>query len=67
MSAPTEAVTQPTTAGTPPRRGLGARLRALTEDPNLRLGLNTYQGKTTHEAVAESLELEYTPALELLG
>ena len=42
-------------------------VRALTEDPNLRLGLNTYQGKTTHEAVAESLELEYTPALELLG
>ncbi|MCB9599716.1 MAG: ABC transporter permease [Sandaracinus sp.] len=34
MSAPTEAVTEPTAAGTPPRRGLGARLRALTEDPN---------------------------------
>ncbi|MCA9612353.1 MAG: ABC transporter permease [Polyangiales bacterium] len=35
MSAPTEAATAPTApVAPPPRRGLGARLRALTEDPN---------------------------------
>ena len=37
-------------------RGLKA---ALTADPALALGLNTYGGKVTHEAVAKSLDLPY--------
>jgi alanine dehydrogenase len=36
--------------------------RACKEDPALMLGLNTYQGKCTHEAVAESLGYTYQPA-----
>jgi alanine dehydrogenase len=36
--------------------------RACKEDPALMLGLNTYQGKCTHEAVAESLGYAYQPA-----
>lgn len=39
---------------------------AMRDDKALRLGLNTYRGKTTHDAVAESLELAYTPVTELL-
>ncbi len=37
----------------------GAR-RALGEDPHLRAGLNVYDGKITHRAVAEALKLPYT-------
>ncbi len=34
---------------------------AMAADPGLVLGLNTYQGKLTYEAVAEAFNLEYTP------
>jgi alanine dehydrogenase len=35
--------------------------RALGEDPHLRNGLNVYEGKVTHRAVAEALKLKFTP------
>ena len=35
--------------------------RALGEDPHLRAGLNVYEGKITHRAVAEALKLKFTP------
>jgi alanine dehydrogenase len=34
---------------------------AIQRDKALAKGVNTYQGKTTYEAVAETFELEYTP------
>ena len=40
--------------------------RAVTEDPYLREGVNTYAGKLTYKAVAESQNLEYTPIDSLL-
>jgi alanine dehydrogenase len=40
--------------------------RAVTEDPHLREGVNTYAGKLTYDAVAESQNLEYTPIDSLL-
>jgi alanine dehydrogenase len=36
--------------------------RALGEDPHLRNGLNVYEGKITHRAVAGALRLKFTPA-----
>lgn len=39
---------------------------ALLSDPHLLAGLNVYHGKVTHQAVAESLGLNYTPAREVL-
>ncbi len=39
---------------------------ALAGDPGLVLGLNTYRGKLTYEAVAEAFNLPYTPADQLL-
>src|SRR5262250_1170169 len=39
----------------------GARV-ALGEDPHLRNGLNVHEGMVTHRAVAEALNLKYTPA-----
>jgi alanine dehydrogenase len=38
----------------------GAR-RALGEDAHLRNGLNVYEGKVTHRAVAQALKLPFTP------
>jgi alanine dehydrogenase len=35
--------------------------RALGEDAHLRAGLNVYEGKVTHRAVADALKLKYTP------
>jgi alanine dehydrogenase len=35
--------------------------RALGEDPHLRAGLNVFEGKVTHRAVAEALKLKFTP------
>src|SRR5499427_2635865 len=35
--------------------------RALGEDPHLRAGLNVYEGKVTHRAVADALKLKFTP------
>ncbi len=43
-------------------RGLEA---ALSADPSLMLGLNTYRGKVTHEAVAESLGYDYVSPADL--
>jgi alanine dehydrogenase len=40
---------------------------ALRRDPHLRNGLNVYQGRITHRAVAEALKLEYTPPEKLLA
>ena len=34
--------------------------RALGEDPHLRNGLNIYEGKVTHRAVADALKLQFT-------
>lgn len=36
-------------------------LDAVRKDPALAKGVNTYNGKITYRAVAEALELEYTP------
>ena len=36
--------------------------KALTDDPHLRDGLNVHHGKLTYRAVAEALEMDYTPA-----
>ena len=35
--------------------------QALADDPHLRMGLNVHEGKITHTAVAEALELPYVP------
>lgn len=40
--------------------------RAIKEDVGLREGVNTYAGKLTYDAVAESQGLEYTPLDSLL-
>jgi alanine dehydrogenase len=40
--------------------------RAIVDDPGLRSGVNTYAGKLTHEAVAESQDRAYTDLAELL-
>ncbi|MDH4982366.1 alanine dehydrogenase [Hyphomicrobium sp. D-2] len=40
---------------------------ALVEDPHLRAGLNVYDGKITHPAVAESLGEPYFDPLRALG
>ena len=36
--------------------------KAMAEDPHLRAGLNVYDGKITHPAVANALGLPYSPA-----
>jgi alanine dehydrogenase len=41
--------------------------RALAEDPNFRNGLNVSGGKVTCRAVAEALNLAYTPAEEAIA
>jgi alanine dehydrogenase len=41
--------------------------RALIEDAHLRSGLNVHAGKVTFRAVADALQLPYTPAAEVLG
>jgi alanine dehydrogenase len=41
--------------------------RALAEDPDLRNGLNISAGKLTCRAVAEALNLPYTPAEESIA
>ncbi len=40
--------------------------KALKEDPLLRLGLNTCDGKVTNEPVAKALNLPFTPPQQLL-
>jgi alanine dehydrogenase len=39
---------------------------AIANDKNLQNGVNTYQGKLTSEAVAESQGLQHTPIVELI-
>jgi len=41
-------------------------VRAMSADKGFSLGLNTMAGYCTNKGVADSLDLEYTPALELL-
>lgn len=40
--------------------------QAIADDPGLREGVNTYAGKLTYEAVAQSQSLEYTPLDKLI-
>ncbi|MBV9927704.1 MAG: alanine dehydrogenase [Acidobacteria bacterium] len=42
-------------------------LDAISSDPGLKEGVNTYAGKLTYEAVADDQGLEYTPLDEILG
>ncbi len=39
----------------------------ITQDKNFRNGINTINGRLTNKAVAEALELEYTPTEEVLS
>ena len=39
---------------------------ALSDDPNLREGLNVHRGQVTYRAVAEALGYPYTPAADVL-
>lgn len=39
----------------------------ITQDKNFRNGINTIDGRLTNKAVAEALELEYTPVEEVLS
>jgi alanine dehydrogenase len=41
-------------------------VRAVRSDPALALGVNTYRGQITYQAVAEAFSLEYTPLASLL-
>ena len=41
--------------------------RALSEDPHLRAGLNVWDGKITHDAVARALGVDHVAAEEALG
>ena len=41
-------------------------LQAIKEDKALAKGVNVYQGKVTFQAVAEALNLEYTPLCKLI-
>jgi len=41
--------------------------RALTDDVHLQNGLNVHDGKVTCRAVADALQLPYTPAAEISG
>jgi alanine dehydrogenase len=45
----------------------GGFIDAINGDPGLKLGVNTYAGKLTYEAVAESQGLQYTPLDDVLG
>jgi alanine dehydrogenase len=42
-------------------------LDAISSDPGLKEGVNTYAGRLTYEAVAQDQGLEYTPLDEMLG
>jgi alanine dehydrogenase len=41
--------------------------RALADDPHLCRGLNVAHGRITHDAVAEALGLDLTPAIRELA
>ena len=40
--------------------------KAMAEDPGFAMGMNVYKGHVVYEAVAEALDMEYTPLEELL-
>ena len=40
---------------------------ALVDSPHIRNGLNVFDGRVTEPAVADSLDLEYTPPLDVLA
>lgn len=42
-------------------------VRAVRSDPALALGVNTYQGHVTYQAVSEAFGMEYAPLSTLLG
>jgi alanine dehydrogenase len=42
-------------------------LDAISSDPGLKEGVNTYAGKLTYKAVADDQGLEYTPLEDMLG
>lgn len=42
-------------------------VKALLKDPHLLNGLNVHRGHITHQAVAEALDQEYKPAIEVLA
>jgi alanine dehydrogenase len=42
-------------------------IEAITRDPGLKEGVNTYAGRLTYEAVAIDQGLEYTPIDEMIG
>ncbi|HLV60583.1 MAG TPA: alanine dehydrogenase [Fredinandcohnia sp.] len=42
-------------------------LEAVKNDPALALGVNTYGGKITYKAVADALDLPYTPLADAIG
>ena len=41
--------------------------KALADDPHLLNGLNIHDGQVTYKAVADALNLKYTPAQQALG
>jgi alanine dehydrogenase len=41
--------------------------QAVTRDPALRLGVNTYAGHITYQAVAKAFDMEYTPLEKLIS
>jgi alanine dehydrogenase len=42
-------------------------MQAISSDPGLKAGVNTYAGRLTYEAVAVAQGLEYTPLDEMIG
>jgi alanine dehydrogenase len=42
-------------------------LQAITKDPGLKEGVNTYAGHCTYEAVAAAQGIPYTPLDQLIG
>lgn len=42
-------------------------MNAISSDPGLKAGVNTYAGRLTYEAVATAQGLDYTPLDELIG
>jgi alanine dehydrogenase len=40
--------------------------KALTENPALMLGLNVYKGRVTYQAVADALNIDWTPPEKVL-
>jgi alanine dehydrogenase len=40
--------------------------KALSSDPHLKNGVNTYRGKVTNRAVADSQGIEHSPMFRLL-